>query len=100
MDTPGAEDDVARPPTAAEPARRLNRARSAAEPGLPAEGALVYSAARGDVAQLEEHRVRIAGVRGSSPLISTIPRRSTAAAGAGPGSAPFTIAMRANMPLP
>ena len=27
--------------------------------------------ARGDVAQLEEHRVRIAGVRGSSPLIST-----------------------------
>ena len=26
---------------------------------------------RGDVAQLEEHRVRIAGVRGSSPLIST-----------------------------
>ena len=30
---------------------------------------------RGDVAQLEEHRVRIAGVRGSSPLISTIPTR-------------------------
>jgi hypothetical protein len=29
-------------------------------------------ATRGDVAQLEEHRVRIAGVRGSSPLISTI----------------------------
>src|SRR5439155_24688747 len=28
---------------------------------------------RGDVAQLGEHRVRIAGVRGSSPLISTIP---------------------------
>ena len=28
--------------------------------------------ARGDVAQLGEHRVRIAGVRGSSPLISTI----------------------------
>jgi hypothetical protein len=27
---------------------------------------------RGDVAQLEEHCVRIAGVRGSSPLISTI----------------------------
>lgn len=27
--------------------------------------------ADGDVAQLEEHRVRIAGVRGSSPLIST-----------------------------
>jgi hypothetical protein len=27
----------------------------------------------GDVAQLEEHRVRIAGVRGSSPLISTTP---------------------------
>ena len=31
------------------------------------------SIGRGDVAQLEEHRVRIAGVRGSSPLISTIP---------------------------
>ncbi len=29
-------------------------------------------ATHGDVAQLEEHRVRIAGVRGSSPLISTI----------------------------
>ncbi len=29
-------------------------------------------ASRGDVAQLGEHRVRIAGVRGSSPLISTI----------------------------
>jgi hypothetical protein len=28
-------------------------------------------ASRGDVAQPEEHRVRIAGVRGSSPLIST-----------------------------
>ena len=28
---------------------------------------------RGDVAQLGEHCVRIAGVRGSSPLISTIP---------------------------
>jgi hypothetical protein len=27
----------------------------------------------GDVAQLGEHRVRIAGVRGSSPLISTTP---------------------------
>ena len=33
---------------------------------------------RGDVAQLEEHRVRIAGVRGSSPLISTIPLPTTA----------------------
>ena len=32
---------------------------------------VVDSAARGDVAQLGEHRVRIAGVRGSSPLIST-----------------------------
>src|SRR6187397_1485346 len=29
-------------------------------------------ASPGDVAQLEEHCVRIAGVRGSSPLISTI----------------------------
>ncbi len=32
---------------------------------------------RGDVAQLEEHCVRIAGVRGSSPLISTIASRAT-----------------------
>ena len=31
---------------------------------------------RGDVAQLGEHCVRIAGVRGSSPLISTIPSAS------------------------
>ena len=40
----------------------------------------------GDVAQLGEHRVRIAGVRGSSPLISTITalphRRSAAIPGA------------------
>ena len=32
---------------------------------------------RGDVAQLGEHRVRIAGVRGSSPLISTSPSPRT-----------------------
>ncbi len=32
---------------------------------------MLHSDARGDVAQLGEHRVRIAGVRGSSPLIST-----------------------------
>ena len=32
---------------------------------------MLHSLARGDVAQLGEHRVRIAGVRGSSPLIST-----------------------------
>ena len=32
---------------------------------------MLDSRARGDVAQLEEHCVRIAGVRGSSPLIST-----------------------------
>ena len=36
-------------------------------------GRLLDSVARGDVAQLGEHRVRIAGVRGSSPLISTTP---------------------------
>ena len=35
---------------------------------------------RGDVAQLEEHRVRIAGVRGSSPLISTTTRSCLAEA--------------------
>src|SRR3990170_101200 len=32
------------------------------------------SSSSGDVAQLGEHRVRIAGVRGSSPLISTTPQ--------------------------
>src|SRR4051812_13554053 len=55
---------------------RSQTAPPAADVPLPmtssAEGPLLYSAARGDVAQLEEHRVRIAGVRGSSPLISTI----------------------------
>ena len=35
-------------------------------------GCLGTPAPDGDVAQLGEHRVRIAGVRGSSPLISTI----------------------------
>ena len=40
-------------------------------PNRSSGGHLLYSAARGDVAQPEEHRVRIAGVRGSSPLIST-----------------------------
>ena len=35
--------------------------------------AAILAPARGDVAQLGEHRVRIAGVRGSSPLISTRP---------------------------
>ena len=35
---------------------------------------LYFRPALGDVAQLGEHRVRIAGVRGSSPLISTSPR--------------------------
>src|SRR3954452_8916176 len=41
-----------------------------AMPG-PAFPVRLHSLARGDVAQLGEHRVRIAGVRGSSPLIST-----------------------------
>jgi hypothetical protein len=49
--------------------------------GRSADERLIHSAtgrrrvpdrSRGDVAQLGEHRVRIAGVRGSSPLISTI----------------------------
>ena len=42
-------------------------------------GASARPRSRGDVAQLEEHRVRIAGVRGSSPLISTtrLPRART-----------------------
>lgn len=40
---------------------------------------MLHSDARGDVAQLGEHRVRIAGVRGSSPLISTtVPPRHPA----------------------
>src|SRR5437899_1383629 len=42
----------------------------------PAKAPLLYfRPALGDVAQLGEHRVRIAGVRGSSPLISTNPPR-------------------------
>jgi hypothetical protein len=45
---------------------------------------------RGDVAQLEEHRVRIAGVRGSSPLISTKPQ----AAWVETPSQPLTIRRR------
>ncbi len=47
-----------------------------AEPGF-ARGLVLHSDARGDVAQLGEHCVRIAGVRGSSPLISTIGSPST-----------------------
>ena len=43
--------------------------RATLSPGDRPQG--VRSASRGDVAQPEEHRVRIAGVRGSSPLIST-----------------------------
>lgn len=43
--------------------------RSLAGPGR--RDPLLDFDARGDVAQLEEHCVRIAGVRGSSPLIST-----------------------------
>ena len=46
--------------------------------------------ARGDVAQLEEHCVRIAGVRGSSPLISTIPSRPSVHASS--ASAPWSSA--------
>ena len=48
-------------------------------------GALGRPSTRGDVAQLEEHRVRIAGVRGSSPLIST--KHSLAASSARRGTA-------------
>ena len=47
-------------------------ARLGTAPGIgSAGGRVLHSDARGDVAQLGEHRVRIAGVRGSSPLIST-----------------------------
>ena len=42
-----------------------------AEPVRSSRDPVLHSVARGDVAQLGEHRVRIAGVRGSSPLIST-----------------------------
>jgi hypothetical protein len=45
----------------------------------PRPPSLVDCPPRGDVAQLEEHRVRIAGVRGSSPLISTISRAAPGA---------------------
>ena len=41
--------------------------------GTVSEAGDAARGAGGDVAQLEEHRVRIAGVRGSSPLISTKP---------------------------
>ena len=47
-----------------------DRPRATIPPRSPVRGRRAI--ARGDVAQLEEHRVRIAGVRGSSPLISTI----------------------------
>ena len=57
-------------------ATRWGRYRTAGRPGTGARATLRDRCAsratlRGDVAQLEEHRVRIAGVRGSSPLIST-----------------------------
>ena len=59
-----------RPPIAG-----LRRADSGGTSGtLSHRSAPVRDCSRGDVAQLEEHRVRIAGVRGSSPLISTIAR--------------------------
>jgi hypothetical protein len=45
----------------------------------------------GDVAQLGEHRVRIAGVRGSSPLISTNPSSGTL----GPARSPAKVGVRA-----
>ena len=57
------------------PGRRRPPSRDATVPVLHFAPAIppqrVGSAPRGDVAQLGEHRVRIAGVRGSSPLIST-----------------------------
>ena len=51
------------PPASAEPRATLSARPTASACGRPG----------GDVAQLGEHRVRIAGVRGSSPLISTTP---------------------------
>jgi hypothetical protein len=48
--------------------------RSLQKAGICSAGPVLDSPrSRGDVAQLGEHRVRIAGVRGSSPLISTNP---------------------------
>jgi putative membrane protein len=52
---------------------------------------VLHSDARGDVAQLEEHRVRIAGVRGSSPLISTIHDTIGEPDGRGPTSVVATL---------
>ena len=62
------------------------RARPGRAPdGRSARGRVLHSDARGDVAQLEEHRVRIAGVRGSSPLISTTPCHGPRSRIGGPG---------------
>ena len=62
------------PETGEEPeGDRHSRQPIGATGGRPrADPVLNCATARGDVAQLGEHRVRIAGVRGSSPLISTI----------------------------
>ena len=56
-------------------ATRSGRAGTRVRLPRPIGGRVRHRALRGDVAQLEEHRVRIAGVRGSSPLISTTLRR-------------------------
>src|SRR3972149_6034937 len=53
---------------------RATRARALEDPVLhsrPVQPPCALRRPGGDVAQPEEHRVRIAGVRGSSPLIST-----------------------------
>ena len=94
-DQPGRRPPLRRPPLRRQPARtgpradadlrraprdlaaeRPASARASRAPHASLAGAAgrdaYHDRPRGDVAQLGEHRVRIAGVRGSSPLISTI----------------------------
>ncbi len=54
----------------------------------------VAAVSGGDVAQLGEHRVRIAGVRGSSPLISTSATTARTADGPGHGSVGQVVSPR------
>jgi hypothetical protein len=61
----------ARPQKAARTGPRATLGPGFRAPGAARSRRSFAAPARGDVAQPEEHRVRIAGVRGSSPLIST-----------------------------
>src|SRR5687768_17864585 len=63
-------------------------------PCVPPATSSIYFLSRGDVAQLGEHCVRIAGVRGSSPLISTNPLTMDARSSRLPLPVPGTTARR------